>query len=634
VEFTQTLLDKSKDLPDKPGVYIMRDAGGEIIYIGKAAVLKNRVRQYFCNTQKDEKVRAMVGNVAHFDYVITLSEKDALSLEANLVRKYKPRYNILLKDDRHNPYIRIDLKQKFPRIEITRRIKNDGARYFGPFFFGVRVGEVVDVVKTAYRVRCCERVLSRKRRECLNYHINLCLAPCQNKVSEQEYRNAVLRAVAFLSGKDGDAEKLVTEKMAAAAENEEFERAIRYRKQLEMLRTLKSRVLSELRDNRDLDAVSFMFDGDRGAAAIVIVRGGKLMGALKFNLDGASVFGSDGATQFLTQYYAGSNVTVPPEILLESAFDTDPLCEYLHSLTGHKVIVLFPKIGIKKKILSMAEENVRDFLEKSLDSSRRDYEMCEGAEERLRELLGLKSLRRIECYDISHLSGTDQVASGVVFVGGRPAKPEYRRYKIKTVTGADDYRSLAEVIGRRLRAADGGGRTVDRKEKKEFFSDRLIASPPLPADYSPSAVPTLPDLIVIDGGKGQLHSAYAEMCAIGFEIPMIALAERDEEIFTLASPEPIRLKRDDFALRLLQRVRDEAHRFAVNYNRTLRTRKIDSVLEKIPGVGPKKRQILLKVFSSVRAIGATDVETLSAVEGIDRKTAEAVVSFFREKHGG
>ncbi|MCL2798170.1 MAG: excinuclease ABC subunit UvrC [Firmicutes bacterium] len=841
MELTEKLHHKLKDLPDKPGVYIMRGVSGEIIYIGKAVVLKNRVRQYFFNTQKDEKVRAMVASVADFDYVITLSEKDALSLEANLVRKHKPRYNILLKDDRHNPYIRIDLKEKFPCIEITRRIRSDGARYFGPYFFGVRVAEVVDVLKSAYRVRCCERRLSRNKRECLNYHINLCLAPCQNKVSEDEYREAVQKAVAFLSGKDGDAEKLIAQKMAVAAETEEFERAIRYRQQLQMLKTFKSRALSELRHDRDLDAVSFVLDGARGAAAVVIVRGGKLMGALKFNLDEASVFGPDGATQFLSQYYAGSNATVPPEILLAGEFDASALEEYLLSLTGKKTSVVFPKIGIKKKILDMAEENARDFLDKSLDKNRLEHEMCEGACERLAAILGIRGqelanseeriansegweereitnykfqitnsdgnyestlsdtpknlltiphppsaerdearanatpvspishpliptpyplppkLRRIECYDISHLSGTDQVASGVTFIAGRPEKSEYRRYKIKTVTGADDYRCLAEVIGRRFRgqglgvrgqelanseeriansegweereitnyklqitnldgdcesslsdipanltrdtalpgdgygdtgydsagdgygdtgygsagdgygdtgygsagdgcggtgygsAGDGYGDTsVQREVPRRGFGNLLseinVPVPPTPPPGNARAVslprpldnlypliPNLPDLIVIDGGKGQLASAHAAMKEAGFAIPMIALAERDEEIYTLGSPEPIRLKKDDPALKLLQRIRDEAHRFAITYNRTLRQRRVGSSLEKIPGVGPKKRQILLKAFGSVRAVESAGLETLSAVEGIDRRTAEAVAAFFRDK---
>jgi len=638
MELSEKLLEKLKNLPEKPGVYIMRGAAGEIIYIGKAAVLKNRVRQYFFNTQKDEKVRAMASSVADFDYIITLSEKDALSLEANLVRKHKPRYNILLKDDRHNPYIRIDLKQKFPCIEVTRRIKSDGARYFGPYFFGVRVAEVIDVLKSAYRVRCCPKSFFSKKRECLNYHIKLCLAPCQNRVSESEYRQTVDKAVAFLSGKDSDAERLITEKMAAAAENEEFERAIRYRKQLAMLKKLKDRVLSELRDNRDLDAVSFVFDGSYGAAAVVIVRGGKLMGALKFGLDGASLFGSDGVSQFLTQYYAGQNATVPPEILLETEFEKGALEEYLYSISGKKTAVVFPKIGIKKKILGMAEENARDELEKSLDRRQRDYELCEGANERLKELLGLDTLRRIECYDISHLSGTDQVASGVAFINGRAEKSEYRRYKIKTVAGADDYKCLAEVISRRLGKimADGGWRMVngdqDKKKSSAPHPSLLISNSKSTAHHSPSTIrhpPIMPDLIVIDGGKGQLNSAHAAMQTAGAEIPMISLAERDEEIFTLGSPEPIRLKKDNFALKLLQRIRDEAHRFAVTYHRSLRAKKIGSVLEQIRGIGSKKRQILLKAFSSVRAIETADIETLAAVEGIDRKTAEAVAAFFR-----
>ena len=605
MEWSEKLIEKLKDLPDKSGVYIMRDTFGHIIYIGKAVILKNRVRQYFFNTQKDEKVRAMVSCIADFDYIITLSEKDALSLEANLVRKHKPHYNILLKDDRHNPYIRIDLKQKFPNIEVTRKIKNDGARYFGPYFFGVRVQEIIDVIKSAYRVRCCPKNLFANKRACLNHHIRLCLAPCCGNVTEEEYRMAVDKVVAFLSGKDSDAEHIIGEKMAAAVEAEEFERAIRYRDQLAMLKKLKDRVLSELRDNRDLDAVSFVSDGAYGAVGVVVVRGGKLMGALKFSIEGAYLSESDGITQFLTQYYAGQNVTIPPEILLEEVFDASALEEYLYSLSGEKIEISFPQKGIKKKIVKMAEENARDYLVKSLDRVKRDYELCEGANERLKAILGLPNLHRIECYDISHISGTNQVASGVVFFDGRAHKTEYRRYKIKTVEGSDDFKSLAEVISRRLERAKSG--------------DEKFA--------------VLPDLMVIDGGKGQLSHAYASMLEKGVDIPMISLAKREEEIFTVGSSIPIILKKDSFPLKLLQRIRDEAHRFAISYHRNLRAKSVGSVLEQIQGIGPKKRQILLKAFSSVRGIEAADIETIAAVEGIDRRTAEAVAQFFLSRKG-
>ena len=600
VQFPQNILNKLSDLPSKPGVYIMRGMGGHIVYIGKAVVLKNRIRQYFSNTQKELKVLAMVQAVQDFDYIITLTEKDALSLEANLIRKHKPRYNILLKDDKHAPYIRIDTRQTFPALEITRKVKNDGARYFGPYFFGVRVSEIVDVIKSAYRIRACGKNFTSAKRACLNHDIKLCLAPCQQKITGEAYAVALEKTMAFLTGKDSDAEKIITDKMTAAVETEEFERAIKYREQLAMLKKLKERIVSELENaDKDLDAISFISEGLYAAASVVIVRSGKLMGVKNYPLSGIAQ-SQDATTQFITQYYSANNGDIPKEILLETPLDTQALSEYLNTLNGKKTHFSFPQKGIKKKLIAMAEENAKDSLVKSLERGERDFQMHEGANDRLAELLGLPALRRIECYDISHLQGANQVASGVVFVNGHAEKSQYRRYKIKSHTGNDDFKSMAEVLTRRLSHA----------------GDERFGS--------------LPDLIVIDGGKGQLSSAHAAMSASGIIVPMISLAKRDEEIFTLGNPNPIILPKESFVLKLLQRIRDEAHRFAVSHHRTLRSKKDKSSLENIAGVGPKKRQILLKAFNySIPAIKAAHLETLAAVEGIDHRTAEAIVAYFK-----
>jgi excinuclease ABC subunit C len=602
VQISEALKNKIGLLPDKSGVYIMRNAGGHIIYIGKAAVLKNRVRQYFFNTQKNQKVAAMVEAVADFDYVITLSEKDALSLEANLVRKHKPHYNILLKDDRHSPYIRIDTNQRFPGLEIVRKIRRgDKAKYFGPFFFGLRAGEIIEIIKSAYKIRACGKL--QKGRECLNYHISLCLAPCGGRISEEDYRVAVDKAVAFLSGKDGDAEKIITDKMNSAVENEEFERAITYRDRLSMLKKLRERNLSEFKGG-DLDAVSFITDGDYGAISVVIVRGGKLMGAKNYPLFSGEILSGETFSQFLTQYYSDPNTLIPPEILTDTEFDKAALEEYLYSLSGRKTAVAFPKIGAKKKLLTMAEENARNTLVNSMEKETRERGFTQGACEGLSDLLGLGYLKRIECYDISHVSGTEQVASGVVFTDGRPDKKEYRRYNIKSVPGADDFKSLAEVISRRLNRAKIGDASFG----------------------------LMPDLIVIDGGKGQLSYAHAAMREAGYDIPMISLAEKNEEIFTLNGGGPIVLKKESFVLKLLQRIRDEAHRFAVTFHRNTRIKKrIGSDLEDIRGVGPKKRQILMKSFKSAAAVKAADYDTLRAVEGIDEATARRIYEHFNEK---
>ncbi|MDR2202167.1 MAG: excinuclease ABC subunit UvrC [Clostridiales bacterium] len=600
-----SLEEKIKDLPTEPGVYVMRNAGGDIIYIGKAVVLKNRVRQYFSTTPKAPKVRAMVDNIADFEYIITLSEKDALTLEANLIKKYKPRYNILLKDDKASPYIRIDLREPFPTPEITRRVKRDGAKYFGPYFGGVRVSDVLDIIRAAYRMRTCPKKLTRRKRECLNYHIGLCLGPCRGRVDEETYAETVRRVIAFLSGRDDSAERLIEEKMLAAAKNEDFERAAVLRDRLAMLKDLKARTVTELNAGADIDSFAYATDGVRSAVSVAVVRGGKMMGVKNFIITDAELKESDALSAAVAQYYGGG-AAVPDEIALGDEFDASALSGFLSTLTSSRVEVVFPKIGVKKKLVAMAKKNADDYLVKSVQTRERELDMTARAADNLARILGVASCRRMECYDISHISGTDKVASGVTFLNGEPCRSEYRRYKIKTVEGSDDFACLAEVLARRLKRANDGD---------EKFSE-------------------LPDLIIIDGGKGQLSSAYESLKGSGFNIDMISLAKRDEEVFTVGNPEPLLLAKSSYPLRLLQRIRDEAHRFAITYHRSTRAKRYASVLDGIRGVGPKKRKILLERFESVGAIGAADLATLEAIDGIDRRTAKAVKEFFENRSAG
>ncbi len=596
-----TLEEKLKNLPESSGVYIMRDKGGNIIYVGKAVVLKNRVRQYFNRTEKPVKVQAMVDNIADFDYIITLTEKDALALEANLIRKYKPRYNILLKDDKSNPYIKIDLKEPYPTIEVTRKVRRDGARYFGPFFNGVRVKDVVSIIRSAYKVRTCPKRLGKKNRACLNYHIGLCDAPCMEYIGREEYADKVKRVMRFLSGYDDAAESILTERMEKAAKQEQFERAIAYRDQLEMLKRLKERTVANLGNVTDIDAFAYAGSGEYGVISVVIVRGNKLMGAKNFRINDASLTDGEMFSAFITQYYSGNN-ELPQEICVEGEFDAAALVEYLQTL-GKAPEITFPKKGARARLVKTARENASDYLIKSVEKIKRDEDMTIGAVRQLEKLLGIKSARRMECYDISHVSGTDKVASQVVFLDGRSSPPDYRKYRIKTVEGNDDFACMEEVIKRRLAEA----------ERSDKFS-------------------YLPDLIVIDGGKGQLSSAYGVMREMGYDIPMVSLAEREEEIFTPFNSEPIRLSRDNYALRLMQRIRDEAHRFAVTYHRKLRSKRYVSELDGIKGIGPKKRAILLKAFPSLDDVKSASVATLSAVEGIDTSAANAVYDYFHRPH--
>ena len=587
-----TIEEKLKKLPDKPGVYIMYDAAGTVIYVGKAVLLTRRVRQYFNHSPKPAKVQAMVDNVADLEYIITLNEKDALSLEANLIKKYNPHYNILLKDDKASPYIKIDRRDDFPTIEVTRKLKKDGARYFGPYFNGLRVWDIVAIIRSCYGVRTCKRALPKKL--CLNYHLKLCCAPCAGRVTKEEYNERLEKVVAFLSGREEGAAEIIQKRMLDAAAMEQFESAIAFRDQLNMLKLLKERSVANLGKIVDIDAFSFVSSGFFGAAAVNIVRGGKMMGVKNYFISDASLSTEETLTSFISQYYMG-NHDFPDEICLPF-LPSNGLKEYITALKGRSVAVTCPQKGEKKKLVEMSERNAADYLDRSVENERHRYEMGRGAAERLKKLLGLNKLERMECFDISHISGTDKVASGVVFINGEPAKSEYRRYKIKTVEGSDDFACMNEVIGRRLKKSEGC---------------------------------KLPDLIVIDGGKGQLSAAMAAMKDCGAEIPMVGLAERDEEIYTPFVAKPITLTKSDYALKLLQRIRDEAHRFAITYHRNLRNKRMVAGLEKIKGVGEAKRKLLHDKFTP-EELKTADEEQLKKA-GIDKKTAAEIVKYFRSR---
>lgn len=590
------IAEKLKDLPEAPGVYIMRDSSGQVIYVGKAVVLKNRVRQYFQHTEKPIKVQAMVDNIADFDYIITRTEKDALALENNLIKKYKPHYNILLKDDKTSPYIRIDPHAEYPTIEVTRRVKRDGARYFGPFI-GVSVRDVISILQSVFRLRTCAGKLSKRARPCLNRDIELCLAPCCGLCDSAEYRRAINGAMSFLSGGGDDISGIITHKMSEAAEKENFERAISYRNQLRVLENLKSKVVGELGKVADIDAFYYTDNGIYGAVSVCIVRGGKMMGVKNYVINEPQMFGGD-MTTFLPQYYSMTN-ELPDEICLQSERDVAPLAEYFQSVFSKRPSITFPQKGMRKKLLDTAARNCSDFLDKSADRVKRDEDMTLGACERLKNLFGLPSARRIECYDISNISGADKVASGVVFIDGKADKAQYRRYRIRTVEGADDFRSMYETLTRRL---------IHYKNGDAGFDE-------------------LPDLIVIDGGLEQVEFAARAAEDVGISVPMVGLAKRDEEIYLRGNPVPIKLNRDDYALRLLQRVRDEAHRFAVMYHRSLRSRRYESELKSIVGVGAASVKKVLNVFNT-RSIVVATADEIAQKAGIAKTAARNIYQYY------
>lgn len=585
----------------------MRDKKGEIIYIGKAKNLKNRVSQYFRNSPKPSKVQAMVNNVDDFDYFIAMSELDALGLESNLIHKHQPFYNILLKDGKAFPYIKIDMKEDFPRLEIVRRVKKkDGERYFGPYIAGIDPKEIIKTIGMAFKIRTCKQKITttpKAKRECLNYSLGLCLAPCTGRVTKQEYSEEIKKVIRFLSGNDDEIEKVLQEKMETAAKLENFERAIELRDCLKMVEKLKQRVVANLPKDVNKDVFAYHTDGLSGVVTVMVVRGGKILGIVNFGQSDAELEEKDTLFNFICQYY--KNMLVPNEIIVSHDIDEELLKKYLD-----KNIKIIPNPhGVNFTLLKMAKENANEYLEKKLEKEKIVYNNSIGAMKALQEKLQLKNLpHRMECYDISHISGTNKVASMVVFTDGVADKKQYRKFKIKTVVGNDDFASLKETLTRRLQ------RYVD--QNGESFREK-------------------PDLLVIDGGKGQLSSCLEILKEFHLEnqIDIISLAKKLEEVFVTSKNTPILLKYGSAELKLLQRIRDEAHRFAITFHRQVRTKEQTHLeLEDIKGLGKVKINNLLKAFSSTENIKKASIEELCLVKGIHESLAHDIKNYFEQKN--
>lgn len=595
------LEDKLKLLPSNPGVYVMLDKDGVVIYVGKAKNLKNRVRQYFFNSVKTKKVMAMVSNVADFYYVIAPSEIDALSLENNLIKKHKPRYNILLKDDKTYPYLRVDLKENFPVFKVVRRIKKDGAKYFGPYMGGVNVNSVLETLNLLYGIRPCVKILNANKtiKPCLNYHIAKCSAPCAGLITQEEYKDRVKSAISFLSGDVENAEQILTDKMTAFANSEQFEIALKYKNAILGLEKLKLKRLTSLNKFLSADVIAYASNGIYSTINMLFIRQGRMLGSKNFSFESGALSDEQALSEFISRYY-NSSVEIPDEIVLGVELsDEKSLKEYIKTVTGKNVDVVPTKMGVRRQLVDMATVNATEHLETAVDKIRHKDDMTVLACKKLKEILNLKNFpHRMECYDISNISGVDKVGSMVVFTDGTPDKNEYRRFKIKTFEGADDFRSLQEVLTRRLQ--------------------KLSAEP----EKFPK-----PDLMIIDGGKGQLSSVKEVLDEFNVtDIDLISLAERDEEIFVPKKSEPIVLNKSDYVLRLLQRIRDEAHRFAVTYHRTLRgKRALSSVLDKVNGLGKIKRQKLIEEFGDLNGIIFATKEQLKKVDGIGDALAEQII---------
>lgn len=591
------LKEKLLSLPSTSGCYIMKDVNGNVIYVGKAKNLKRRVNSYFNRTQKNIKTENLVKNIYDFDYIVTNTEYDCLMLENNLIKKYKPHYNILLKDDKNFPYIKINLKDDYPKLEITRKLKKDNAKYFGPYFAGVSAYTILDIANFAFNLRTCSTKFGNNKwqeRACINYDMGLCSAPCVNKISRDDYLKQVDKAIDFLQGNTKEVEQILTSKMQSASDNLNFELAIKIREQLQSLKRLKERYLTQFTNHENIDIVGQYFDGINACISVVILRNGKMLGCENFNLLNVENY-DEIMSQFLMQYYSFDRIC-PSKIYVENAFDSmDSVQQWLSEKSQKPVSVLVTKKGNKKKLVLVAKKNAQEYLQKSLTKEQNKQKRTVLACERLQQVLKLNSVPlRMECYDISHISGTNKVASMVVFNSGEPCKAHYRKFIIKSVEGNDDFASLKETLTRRL---------------KELSS-------------SDPSFSQLPNLIVIDGGKGQLSSTIDVIKSVNKNIDVISLAKKEEEVFVEDKTEPVVLKHSDIALQLLQRIRDEAHRFAITFHRQKRTKNmVFSQLDGIEGLGEKRKKSLIKTFGSVENIKNTSLADIISKAKIPQNVA-------------
>ncbi|HXF51280.1 MAG TPA: excinuclease ABC subunit UvrC [Dehalococcoidia bacterium] len=601
-------------LPARPGVYLMRDAEGRVIYVGKAANLRNRVRSYFGSPSSMEpKTRALSEAIADFDFIVTSTPQEALHLEATLVKRHQPFFNIRLKDDKHYPYLKVDLDDPWPRVYITRRVERDGARYFGPYASASSVRTTLDIVKKLFPWRSCTKTITgTDPRPCLDYYIKRCIAPCTGYCTKEEYDEVIRQVILFLEGKTKEVVEGLRRQMEEASERLEFERAAFLRDQIKAIEAVSEKQVTATTKPADEDVFGLArADGD-AMVQVLFIRGTKMVGADSFSIDGSQgETDADVIASFLKQFYESSTY-VPRTVVVPMPVPEQPLIEeWLSERRGARVRIVVPRKGEKRRLVAMAEENAREALAMQRVKWLADAGKTQEALSELQEELNLPAPpRRIECYDISNLQGTSSVGSMVVFVDGHPRPKEYRRFRIKTVAGADDFASMAEVLRRRFKRAGQAARAPNGASNGAV-------------DESFGA---LPDLVIVDGGKGQLHAALDVLRDLGVEhIPVAGLAKRQEELFVKDMSEPIVLPRTSQALYLVQRVRDEAHRFAISYHRKVRTKAgMQSALDAVPGIGPKRKKALLRKFGSVKAIREASVEDIAATVGFTRRLAEAV----------
>ena len=610
--------EELKKLPGKPGVYLMHDEKDAIIYVGKAISLKNRVRQYFQSSRnKGAKIEQMVTHISRFEYIVTDSELEALVLECNLIKEHRPKYNTMLMDDKSYPFIKVTVNEPFPRVMLARQMKKDKAKYFGPYTSAGAVKDTIELIRKLYHIRSCNRSLPKdigKERPCLNYHIHQCQAPCQGYISQEEYRKSIDEVVRFLNGHYDLVLKELEEKMMAASDSLEFEKAIEYRELLTSVQKVaqKQKITDTAGDDRDIIAMAS--EGEDAVVQVFFIRSGRLIGRDHFYLKSAEN-DTEGEilSSFIKQFYAGTPY-IPAELMLpEEIEDQDIIEEWLTARRERRVHLRIPKKGTKEKLVELAQKNAQMVLKNDRERLKREEGRTIGAVKELEKILGLKGIIRMEAYDISNTNGFDSVGSMVVYEHGKPKRNDYRKFKIKTVQGPDDYASMNEVLNRRF-----GHGLREQQEESETGGFQIF-----------------PDLIMMDGGRGQVNIALEVLEKLHLHIPVCGMVKDDNHrtrgLYFNNTELPI--DRNSECFRLITRIQDEAHRFAITFHRQLRSKgQVHSVLDDIPGVGPARRKDLMRCFENIDAIRNTTVEELKELPSMNEKSAQEVYKFFHQNH--
>ena len=602
------LEEELKKLPDKPGVYIMHDKIGTIIYVGKAVSLKNRVRQYFrASTNHSAKIKRMVSKIDYFEYIITDSELEALVLECNLIKEHSPKYNTMLKDDKTYPFIKITTGEHFPRVLFSRKIVHGTGKYYGPYTSAGAVKDTIELLCKLYKIRTCNRKLPAdqgRERPCLNYHIGQCSAPCQGYINEEDYRKSIESVMEFLDGEYSHILKSLTQQMQQASENMEFEEAAKYRDLIASVKQVAQKQKITMDDVTDRDVIAVACDGQDAVVQVFFVRSGKLLGRDHFHMSVA-----EGDTrgeilsQFIKQYYGGTPYIPNVVMIQEEIEDSDVISQWLSGIKKRKVNIITPKKGDKEKLVELAYRNAQMVLIQDGEKIKREQQRTVGAMEEIAGWIHLSGVRRVEAYDISNTSGVESVGSMVVFQDGKPARNDYRKFKIKTVKGPDDYKSMKEVLTRRFK------RALESSAGFDIY----------------------PDLIMMDGGKGQVNIALEVLEELGLSIPVCGMVKDDNHntrgLYYNNVEIPVDKRSEGF--KLITRIQDEAHRFAIEYHRSLRSKaQVSSVLDGIDGVGPARRKALMKHFMEIEKIRHASVEELMEATGINRGVAENIYNYF------